>query len=392
MKLTVLSVAYPFALVGPDAVGGAEQVLTHLDTALTRAGHCSLVVAGAGSKVTGTLISTPTIGGALTDEAQYRVRCEHACRITWALERWPVDLIHMHGIDFHQYLPPPGVPTLATLHLPPSWYPPEVFRLSRPHTYLHCVSRSQHLAVPYGSPLLPPVENGVPVEELSLRLRKRPYALALGRICPEKGFHHAADAARKAEVPLGIAGEVFRYEAHERYFREVLLPRLDNRRRYLGPVGFRRKRRLLSGARCLLVPSLVPETSSLVSMEALACGTPVIAFRSGALPEVIEHGKTGFIVDNVDEMAEAIRAVEAIDPEVCRETARRRFSLKTMAERYFAVYEQLAQAPKTQSIPHRELHRQDAGHLGSEQVVPQNSETEIVDNEHDTEELSVYAS
>lgn len=392
MSLTVLSVAYPFASVGPDAVGGAEQVLTHLDTALTRAGHRSLVVACAGSKVTGTLISTPSIGGALSDEAQDRVRCEHARRIAWALGVWHVDLIHMHGIDFHEYLPPPGVPTLATLHLPPSWYPPEVFRLPRPRTHLHCVSRSQHLAVPTGSPLLPPVENGVPVDELSLRLRKRPYALALGRICAEKGYHHAIDAARKADVPLGIAGEVFRYEAHERYFREELLPRLDDRRRYLGPAGFRRKRRLLSGARCLLVPSLAPETSSLVSMEALACGTPVIAFRSGALPEIIEHGKTGYVVDSVDEMAEAIGAVEAIDPDVCRETARHRFSLEAMAERYFSLYEQLAQAPETQSVPHRELHLQDAGLHGAEQVLPEGSETKIVDDEHDPEELPVHAS
>ena len=238
--------------------------------------------------------------------------------------------------------------------------------------------------------MLPPVENGVPVEELSLRLRKRPYALALGRICPEKGFHHAADAARKAGVFLGIAGEVFRYEAHERYFREELLPRLDDRRRYLGPVGFRRKRRLLSGARCLLVPSLAPETSSLVSMEALACGTSVIAFRSGALPEVIEHGKTGYIVDDVDEMAEAIRAVEVIDPEVCRETARGRFSLTAMADRYFTLYKQLAQAPATRSIPHRELHPLGEGHPGTARTVPLNSQSEVAD-EHDPEELPVHA-
>jgi glycosyltransferase involved in cell wall biosynthesis len=345
MTRTILSVAYPLAPVGPDAVGGAEQVLTYLDAALTRNGHRSIVVACEGSVTTGTLVATPAISGLLTEEAAARMRREHARRIAWALERWPVDLVHLHGIDFHAYLPPPGAPALATLHLPPGWYPPEVFRLARPHTYLHGVSHAQQRAMPPCPALLPPIENGVPVQALHVGLRKRRYALALGRICGEKGFHHAAHAARRAEVPLCIAGELFRYEEHERYFREKLLPTLDAQRRYLGPVGFRRKRRLLSAARCLLVPSLAPETSSLVAMEALACGTPVIAFRSGALPEVVEHGKTGFVVDSAEEMAEAIRAADTIDPDLCRETARRRFSLEAMTGRYLELYERLCQAP-----------------------------------------------
>jgi glycosyltransferase involved in cell wall biosynthesis len=139
-----------------------------------------------------------------------------------------------------------------------------------------------------------------------------------------------------------LAGEVFRYETHERYFREAVEPRLDRRRRFVGPVGFAAKRRLLSAARALLVPSLAAETSSLVAMEALACGTPVIAFAAGALPEVVEHGRTGFIVGDAAEMARAIRRVGEIDPAVCRATARRRFSDERMTREYFALYERLA--------------------------------------------------
>jgi glycosyltransferase involved in cell wall biosynthesis len=170
---------------------------------------------------------------------------------------------------------------------------------------------------------------------------KRDFALCIGRVCPEKGFHIALEAARQANIPLLLAGQVYPYEEHERYYRDEILPRLDRTRRFLGPVGFERKRRLLSAARCLLVPSLAPETSSLVAMEALACGTPVIAFPSGALADIVEHGKTGFLVDDANEMAEAIARARSIDPETCRQAARERFSADRMVAQYLQVYQQL---------------------------------------------------
>jgi glycosyltransferase involved in cell wall biosynthesis len=217
-----------------------------------------------------------------------------------------------------------------------------VFRIERPGTRLVCVSASQEAACPASTVLLPHVANGVDLDRLSTSVRKRCYALALGRICPEKGYHLALDAAAAARIPLVLAGELFRYRAHEDYFETELKPRLDGRnRRFIGPVALERKRRLLAGARCLLVPSLVSETSSLVSMEAMACGTPVIAFPSGALSEIVEHGRTGYLVNDVHEMAEAIRAVGAIDPEECRRVARERFSSRSMLARYFEVYEKL---------------------------------------------------
>lgn len=190
--------------------------------------------------------------------------------------------------------------------------------------------------------LLPDIPNGVS-SELSLgNFRKRDYAVAMGRICPEKNFHTAMDAAKRAGIALALAGEAFPYDAHQHYFRQEILPRADALRRLLKPVGFTSKRRLLASARCLLVPSLIAETSSLVAMEALACGTPVIAFPSGALPEIIEHGKTGFLVNNETEMADAIEAARGLAPETCRHAARTRFSLERMVERYLEVYHQLA--------------------------------------------------
>ena len=344
-RLTVLSVAYPLAPVGPDAVGGAEQVLSAIDRALAAAGHLSVVVAQEGSAVAGELRPVPRPAGALDDAARAEAQAGTARAIAEALRAEQVDVAHLHGIDFHAYPPPPGPPALVTLHLPPSWYPPEALRPFRPGTWLHGVSASQHAALldAGAGPLLPPVPNGVPVGALgAARHARRSFALALGRVCPEKGQHLALKAARAAGVPLLLGGAVYPYAAHERYFAEEVAPLLDRRRRFLGPVGFARKRRLLAAARCLLVPSTAPETSSLVAMEAAACGTPVVAFPSGALPEVVEHGLTGFLVPDAAGMAEAIGRVDALDPGAIRRAARERFSAARMAGEYLALYRRLA--------------------------------------------------
>lgn len=342
MTLTVLNVAYPFAPVTPDAVGGAEQIVAALDTGLARAGHHSFVLACEGSRVQGTLIAVPAIAGTLTDAAVSAARERHAQAVRDAMRQRPIDVIHMHGVDFFDYLPPPGVPVLATLHLPIGWYPAEALTPSRPDTWLNCVSASQHDQAPASANLLPAIANGVPVELFDGRHAKRRFALMLGRICPEKGVHVAIDAAKQAGISLLIAGEVFGYEAHQRYFEEEIRPRLDQWRRFIGPVGLKRKRRLLAAARCVLIPSLAEETSSLVAREALAAATPVIAFDRGALREAVDHGRTGYLVHSETKMAEAIGRIEAIDTSLCRKVARERFTSDRMIGEYLAVYQQLA--------------------------------------------------
>jgi glycosyltransferase involved in cell wall biosynthesis len=342
VSLTVLSVAYPFARVGGDAVGGAEQVLSALDAALVAQGHRSIVVASAGSATAGILMPTQAPSGLVTEAQGHQIWAAHRDSVARALAAYPVDVVHMHGIDFYAYLPPPGcAPVLVTLHLPPPWYPQQVFDGRRNDVYLHCVSQSQHRACPPGARLLPVIENGVPVRALEGRCRKHRYALTLGRICPEKNVHVALDAGRRARVPVLLAGEVFPYLDHQRYFREQVLPLLDGERRFIGPLDFARKRRLLRGARCVLLPTMAPETSSLVAMEALACGTPVVAFPSGALPDIVQHGVTGFLVRDTAEMADAIAACETLEPEQCRAVARERFGLDTTIRKYFDVYSRL---------------------------------------------------
>jgi glycosyltransferase involved in cell wall biosynthesis len=343
VSLTILSVGYALAPVGPDAVGGAEQVLSALDRALVAAGHTSLVIAPEGSLVAGRLIATAPLPAHITDSERSAIERRQRQAIEQALSEQRIDLIHAHGLDFAEHLPETKVPTLITLHLPAEFYQSAALT-ARPNTWFHCVSAvQQHRFSPLPK-MLDPIPNGVPVDRLRARHAKRDFALALGRVCPEKGFHLALDAARLAGTPLLIAGQVFPYAAHQRYFSEEIRPRLGRNARFLGPIDFARKRRLLTAARCLLIPSLVAETSSLVAMEALACGCPVVAFPAGALPDLVEPGVTGFLVSTIDEMGEAIPLCDGIDRERCRELARRRFSLDAMIESYFRLYRRLGLA------------------------------------------------
>jgi glycosyltransferase involved in cell wall biosynthesis len=337
MRLRVLSVSFPFAPVSDETAGGAEQVLATIDQTLVAGGHDSLVLAARGSRCRGTLIEGPAVPQRIDSEGRNRVHQVYRAMLRDIVQSREIDVIHLHGVDFLDYLPAAGPPVVATLHLPPHLYPQEAFRLKPPAAQLVCVSRTQAGACPGGSSVRV-IENGVSLQRFYPAEGKEDYVVALGRICPEKGFDIALDAASAAGVPLWLAGEVFGYDAHERYFRDAIQPRLKNGHRFVGALGGEAKRRLLARARALLAPSLAPETSSLAAMEALACGTPVIAFRSGALPEVVEPGRTGFLVDSREQMAEAIARAGELKYSECRRRAEERFSAGKMCQRYLELY------------------------------------------------------
>jgi glycosyltransferase involved in cell wall biosynthesis len=352
VALTVLQVAYPFAPVGRDSVGGAEQILAACDEAVVSAGYGSVVIACEGSQVKGKLISVPAMSRADDAASRAEAHANHKRAIEAAISRFGIDLVHCHGIDFDHYLPEQGTNVLVTLHLDPAAYDRNALSLKRPGTFFNCVSRSQNARCPTIRNLLPPIENGVDLARLRPEPEvQRTHALVLARTCPEKGIHLAIEAAKRADADLVIAGEIFPYADHERYFTEQIKPRLDDRRMFAGPASFETKRKLLQSARCLLIPSLIDETSSLAAMEALACGTPVIAFRRGALPEIIENGVTGALVGNVDDMAAAIGHAASYEPAACVSAARRRFSAARMQRAYISVYERLgAQKPIMQHV------------------------------------------
>jgi len=341
--LTILTVAYPLAPVGIDAGGGAEQIAAALDIGLARAGHRSLVVACAGSRVAGELIEVPRTSCVLDDAAIDAARQRHATAVGDALTRHRVDLVHMHGQDYDTYLPAAAVPALATLHCPPGWYSARALRPSRPDTFLSAVSPHQHSALSrMGIDVLGPIENGIDTTAYSETYIKRPYALLLGRIAPEKGVHVALRAAHRAGVALVIAGELHPYPAHRDYYARHVAPLLDAERRWIGPVGLDDKRRLIGESCCLLLCPQIEETSSLAAREALAAGTPVVALARGALNDTIEHGRTGFLAESIDELADGLARAGEIDPKYCRRVARAQFDCRAMVSAYLDLYRRLA--------------------------------------------------
>lgn len=342
--LTVLSVAYPFAPVGEDAVGGSEQILSVLDSALVAEGHTSLVAACEGSEPAGKLFSIPLLESEMLDAPQRRWYTRQLkAAIDRALLLHRVDVVHMHGLDFFEYELPAGLPVLVTLHLPIAWYGADRLIRLRSRVHMCCVSESQRRTCPSELGDICVVENGVALPDWQPDRPKGDYALVLGRICPEKNVHAALEAGTLARTRVLVGGRVFPYREHQEYFEEKVKTALEQpgtgvRHEFLGQVGAMQRQELLIHAKCLLHPTLAPETSSLVAMEALAAGTPVIAYRSGALSEIVEHGVTGFLVHNVEEMAEAIRELDAISPEACRRAAEQRFPKERMVEKYFALY------------------------------------------------------
>ncbi|WP_109486593.1 glycosyltransferase [Occallatibacter savannae] len=351
--MRVLSIAYPFAPVGPNLVGGAEQILWDLDQAIVAADDRSLVVACEGSRPAGELFAVPLPKRGTLDEADGAwCRKEFHAAVDRALASETVDLVHVHSMDLYGYEFSPEIPVLITLHMPVEWYEQGTMRSYKGHAHFCYVSESQKRA---GVPVFgdaPVIENGVDVLPLH-EVKRSDFALVMGRICPEKNAHSALEAGTKASMRVVIGGQVYPYRAHQEYFEEKIAPQLekgaDVRHEFAGPLTPERRQQMLAEARCLLHPTVAPETSSLVAMEALAAGTPVIAYRSGALPEIVEDGVTGFLVNGVDEMAEAIGKVDAISPTACHEAAERRFSKRRMVERYFDLYRRILQ----EGAPHQ---------------------------------------
>ncbi len=249
------------------------------------------------------------------------------------------DLIHSH-YDFMalSYSRLVKTPVLTTIH---GFSSPRIMPVYEKYRGGYFVSISESDRAP-GLNYVATVYNGIDLSLYPLRERGGDHLIFLGRIHPDKGVHLAIEAARLSGAPLLIAGIV----QDERYFRERVEPHLGGTIRYIGPVDVAGKNELFARAKALLHLNTIPERFGLVLAEANAAGVPAIAMDLGSCREVIEDGRTGFLVNNVEEAARAVERVSEIDGAVCRQRVRERFSIDTMVEGYERVYEAIFESER----------------------------------------------
>jgi glycosyltransferase involved in cell wall biosynthesis len=345
--MRIAQVAPMYEAVPPHRYGGTERVVSYLTEELVRRGHDVTLFASGDSRTAAKLV--PTSAAALRERFTLQEMREvapplHLAMMGEVLQRADeFDVIHSH-VDYFPWAFAPFVrsPMITTMHgrLDVAYWPPLIERF--PKTPL--VSISHHQRAPLAA--LHPhwagtVYNGIPVNEFPFNAKPGDYFLFLGRIAVEKRPDWAVEIARRTGIKLKVAAKIDPYD-QEYFDREIKHLFDDPLVEFLGEVDEQEKRKLLAGAYALMFPIDWPEPFGLVMIESLACGTPVVAFRGGSVAEVIEHGVTGFVVDDMDQAIDAASRVHTLDRRACRDAFRRRFSASRMASGYVRLYRQLA--------------------------------------------------
>jgi glycosyltransferase involved in cell wall biosynthesis len=323
----------------PHVYGPPEQVASDLTEELVHMGHDITLFATGDSHTSGRLVYKHPKAPERFD-VHYNTSHLEAAFSFAASQNF--DFVHNHassrGVEYCLHLSVPHITTMC-------WLGNQDLRNTlRNLTHLQ-LQRSQFVAVSNKQRQVASdfnwagtVYNGINVSSFPFQVRKAPFLLFLGRVLPEKGVDIAVQVARQSGMPLVLAG-IFQSESQP-YFDTFIKPYVDgNHIQWLGPADQTRKRELLSQAAAVLVPSRWEEPFGLIMVEALACGTPVLTFRRGAAPEIIQHEQTGFIVDTVDEMIQCISHLDTIAPHACRNDAEKRFSSQMMAESYLKIYQ-----------------------------------------------------
>jgi len=326
--------------VPPRLYGGTERVVSWLTEELANLGHDVTLFASADSLTSASLVSVWPRALRLSRPAPdpyapYSVLLEKLVELASSF-----DVIHCHIDWLHlPLLRRLQVPFLTTLHGRLDLGYIQATMRSFPHAPFVSISDNQRAPVPDAN-WLATVYHGMPTALLEPCYEPDNYLAFLGRITPEKGPEMAIRLARKSGRPLRIAAKVPRGES--RYFKERIEPLVDGASvDFIGEVGDNTKENFLGKAAALLFPIDWPEPFGLVMIEAMACGTPVIATRRGSVPEIIEEGVTGFIVDNEEEALAAIGRLGTIDRRRVRKEFERRFSSHRMANDYLQLYETL---------------------------------------------------
>jgi glycosyltransferase involved in cell wall biosynthesis len=328
--------------VPPTGYGGIEWVVSLLADGLVDAGHDVTLFASGDSRTRATLSAVYDVAPSeQIGNAQIELHHALAC-----FERAAdFDVIHDHsGPPAAALAAAVDTPALHTVHGPLLGEHGELYRkVARvaPTTGLVSLSMNQRAPAPE-LPWVGNVPNALDFSVYPAQPHRGDYLVFLGRMSPEKGAHRAVAVALEAGLPLKIAGK--RREPAERlYFSEFVEPHLrEGQIEYLGEITHGEKVELLQDARATLFPIDWEEPFGLVMIESMACGTPVIAARRGSVPEVVEDGRTGIVVDDYSEMAGAIERADLLDPVELRTAAAERFSRERMVSDYVAVYERIA--------------------------------------------------
>ncbi len=348
--LRIAVLAPPWISVPPCGYGGIEAVVDLLCTTLVARGHDVTLFAAPGSQSSARVI-TP-LAAAHPDEIGSAL-CEsdhvsHAWdQIDLAAERrTPFDVVHDHsGFTALAMAGRLAAPLVHTLHGPFVEKTMAIYQRHGHKATLVAISRSQAGSAPVGVRIAGVVPNPIVVADWPLRGEKQDYLLWVGRMDPIKGAHLAIRAARLASRRLVLAGPV--QPGQERYFHEQVEPHIDGRRvRYIGEVAGTTKTELFANAAGFLMPVRWREPFGMVMVEALACGTPVIAFPEGAASEIVIESENGFLVANETEMADAVKRLGSIDPVRCRASVSERYDVSLIAAGYERVYRQAITADR----------------------------------------------
>jgi glycosyltransferase involved in cell wall biosynthesis len=331
-------IAPPWVPVPPVVYGGTELVVDLLARGLAAAG-CDVVLFATGDSTCPVPLRWlyPESLGTVDAPAGERAHVEQAYR-----ELAGVDIVHDHTLagPVLTELHPPGTPIVTTAH---GELIPRLRDLyasaAASDVAVVAISHAQRRTAPQ-LPVAAVIHHGIDLTSVPVGDGHGGYVLFLGRMNPDKGAHRAIDIARAAGKRILLAAKMWE-PAEVRYFTEQVEPRLGRDAVFVGQVGGQRKLDLLGGAEALVNPIRWNEPFGLVMIEALACGTPVLSFAEGAAPEIVDHGRTGFLCADEDDMVESLSTVTAIDRAACRAAAESRFSSSRMVDDHLALYARL---------------------------------------------------
>jgi glycosyltransferase involved in cell wall biosynthesis len=328
-------IAPPFIPVPPITYGGTELFIAHLAEGLHHRGHRVTVYANGDSHVTCELKWRYRHGEwPIRDGTAGQLK--NADHSSWAMRdaTASVDVVHLNditGLPFTRFV---DVPAVLTLHHPHEPVLTDMY-VKYPDVEYVAISAAQARHEPM--PRTSVVYHGLRLSDYTFRKRKDGYLAFLGRVAPCKGAHLAIEVAKRAGLPLKIAGEI--QPIFQDYWDRQVKPHVDGDRiQYVGEADRARKNELLAGARALLFPIQWDEPFGLVMIEAMACGTPVLAFAGGSVVEIVQDGTSGWICGSVADMAARATSL-SIPPESCRAWAAEHFTRERMVDGYIDLYE-----------------------------------------------------